>query len=90
MIVNSISRVYGVYQPRSTRNSERVSRAEEKRDYVALSTQARDFQTIRKALSGVPDIRKERVAELKKLYDAGEYHVNAEAIAEKMVSNYFR
>lgn len=57
--------------------------AEEK---VSLSSTARDFQKIEKAIDELPDVREEKVQTLKAQIEAGTYEVNAEKIAEKMVS----
>ena len=90
MMVNSIINIYGICQQRAFKASERVSRAEEKkRDYVALSTNAKDFQAVRNALSTEPDIRVDRVEEIRSRIESGEYDVSAEAIADKIISKYF-
>ncbi|MBN1548838.1 MAG: flagellar biosynthesis anti-sigma factor FlgM [Syntrophaceae bacterium] len=59
-----------------------VSAPEEK---VDLSTKARDVQTIKNAVESVPDIREEKVQELKNRIEAGTYNVNGEKIAGKIV-----
>lgn len=89
MMVSNVSGVYGVRQQRSFKASERVSRAEEKRDYVALSTQAKDFQNVRKVLSKVPDIREDKVNDIRQRIQNGEYSVSASDIADKIISGYF-
>jgi len=57
--------------------------AEEK---VSLSSTAIDFQKAQKAVEGLPDVRKEKVQQLKDQIQAGRYDVNGEEIAEKMLS----
>lgn len=52
---------------------------------VDLSTKARDVQTIKKALAGLPDIREEKVQELKNRIETGTYNVSGEKIAGKIV-----
>ena len=56
--------------------------AEEK---VSLSSTARDFQKIEKAIDALPDVREEKVQALKAQIETGTYEVNGEKIAEKMV-----
>lgn len=58
--------------------------AEEK---VSLSSAARDFQKAQKAIEALPDVREERVQELKDQIQKERYDVNGEKIAEKMVSD---
>ena len=52
---------------------------------VDLSASARDIQKIKQIVDQTPDIREEKVLELKRQIDSGNYKVNSEKIAEKMV-----
>jgi negative regulator of flagellin synthesis FlgM len=52
---------------------------------VDLSTRAKDIQQIRQIIDQTPDIREEKVVELKRQIDSGTYTVNSEKSAEKMV-----
>ena len=52
---------------------------------VNLSTRAKDIQQIRQILDQTPDIREDKVLELKRQIDSDNYRINVEKIAEKMV-----
>ncbi len=52
---------------------------------VDLSTKAKDIQQIRAQLANSPDIREDKVRELKAEIEQGTYRVSGEKIAEKMV-----
>lgn len=52
---------------------------------VNLSTTAKDVQALSKAISELPDVREDKVQELKDRIGKGAYKVDAEKIAEKMV-----
>ncbi|MGV8056614.1 MAG: flagellar biosynthesis anti-sigma factor FlgM [Smithellaceae bacterium] len=52
---------------------------------VDLSTQAKDIQQAKNALSKVPDVREEKVQEIKSQVEKGVYNVSGEKIAGKMV-----
>lgn len=52
---------------------------------VDLSTQAKDIQQAKNALSKVSDVREEKVRELKNQIENGKYNVSGEEIAGKMV-----
>lgn len=58
--------------------------AEREGDTVKLSGNAERVARMNEALQQIPDIRLERVQELKKQVAAGEYDVSARAVAEKM------
>jgi negative regulator of flagellin synthesis FlgM len=53
---------------------------------VNLSNKARDIQQLRDAVSQLPDVREDKVRELKDQVDKGAYDVNGQKVAEKMVS----
>ena len=67
-------------------NGVRVSKAEDKRDVVALSGQAKDYQTVRAALSKTPDVREDLVRELSDRIANGTYRVSARDVAESIFS----
>ncbi|MGC8811687.1 MAG: flagellar biosynthesis anti-sigma factor FlgM [bacterium] len=50
----------------------------------AVSPFSKELDKIYEILANTPDIRWERVNELKKLISAGKYHVPEELIAERM------
>ncbi|RNC70146.1 MAG: flagellar biosynthesis anti-sigma factor FlgM [Desulfuromonadales bacterium] len=54
-------------------------------DTVKLSSGVERFAKMSEAVQGLPDIRVERVEELKKSIAAGQYKVNARDVAEKML-----
>ena len=55
------------------------------KEKVDISAQARDIQQAKKVIAGTPDVREERVRELKARIEQGTYKINTEKIAEKMV-----
>ena len=53
---------------------------------VDLSTTAREIQTARGEVDKLPDVRDEKVQELRAQIEQGTYSVSAEDIAEKIVA----
>ena len=54
-------------------------------DMVALSPEAKRIQEAKKSLDALPDVREEKVAEVKGQVDAGTYGVSGKEIAFKMI-----
>ena len=52
---------------------------------VSLSSTARDIQQVEKAIEKLPDVREEKVQELKNRIELGTYDVSGEEIAGKML-----
>ena len=87
--LNSANHVYNVYKTQSANNhnTTRLTRAEEQKDSVVLSSQAKDFSTAMKAIKGSPDVREEKVNSLKEQVQTNSYDVKSTDIAAKMLSN---
>jgi len=62
-----------------------VNAAVNPEEKVDLSTQAKDIQQVKNALTKVPDVREEKVQEIKNQVENGTYNVSGEEIAGKMV-----
>ena len=54
-------------------------------DTVVISDTAKRIQEARKQLDEIPDIREDKVAQLKRQIKNGTYEMNAEKIADKMI-----
>jgi negative regulator of flagellin synthesis FlgM len=52
---------------------------------VDLSTRAKDIRQIKEILNQTPEVRENRVQELRRQIESGTYQVTSEQIAEKMV-----
>lgn len=64
----------------------KVDRGASPEKEINLSTKAKDIQQLRDAVSQLPDVREDKVRELKDQVDSGAYDVNGQKIAEKMMS----
>lgn len=54
-------------------------------DRVSLSPQAQELRNAQKALDAIPDIRTEKVEEIKARIADGTYRIDSEQIAAKMI-----
>ncbi|MEA3547857.1 MAG: flagellar biosynthesis anti-sigma factor FlgM [Thermodesulfobacteriota bacterium] len=55
------------------------------RDRVELSSGSRDVRKIQEILQETPDIRLDKIQELKEKIEKGEYHVDSLQLADKML-----
>lgn len=55
-----------------------------------ISARGREMMRAKEAANAAPDVREEKVAELKRRIAAGGYRVDANAIAEKMVDEHIK
>lgn len=57
-----------------------------KGDTVKLSGAAQALQNVEKQLANTPDVDSDRVEQLKRDIESGNYQINAERVAEKMLN----
>jgi len=83
-------KITGVYG--TNKNTGRIGKtglAAAKKDVLSISGEAKDFQTVYKALKDVPDIRQNKVDELSSRVEAGSYSVTGHEVAGKVISTVF-
>lgn len=87
-IWGEIPKVSGIYSnQKSLGKVDKVDSVSSKKDVVSISNEAKDIQTVMKALKNTPDIRAELVDRLKEKYEAGEYEVKETDIADKILKS---
>ncbi len=72
---------------KSAQVTETAAGAVAANDSVSLSSGSRDVRKIKEILQETPDIRAERVAELKAGIESGEYQVDSRRLADKMLAD---
>lgn len=85
MRIDAMSRIYDSYNVQGNLSSKKTEQPKSK-DEVTFSSEAKDFAALTKLLSQVPDVRADRVEDIKNQISSGTYSVQAEEIAEKIVS----
>jgi len=55
---------------------------------VNLSTASKETQTAREIIASEPDVREDKVAELRKRIESGDYTIDNKAVADKIVDSF--
>ena len=84
---NQINQIYGVGRTNKSGKTGYTSGVSST-DQVSVSSIGKDMHIAKTALQNVPDIREDRVAELKAKIQSGNYNVSNESFAEKLLSTY--
>ena len=58
-------------------------------DRVELSARAKEMQEAKRIIGTIPDIREEKVAQIRKQIEEGTYQIDSKKIAEKMLTESF-
>lgn len=89
-IPGDISKITGVYgTQKNIGRVEKTGAAASKKDVLSISSEAKDLQTVYRALRGVPDVREDRVGDILKNMGTGSYNVTGHDVAEKVVNTVF-
>jgi negative regulator of flagellin synthesis FlgM len=67
--------------------SEQPEKQQTKADTVVLSDTAKKVQEAQKQLEAIPDVREDKVAQLKEQIENGTYDMDEEKIAGKMIKD---
>ncbi len=89
MKINKVTGAIGAYQHSGTRRanrSEGVGRTT-RSDQFVRSDEARQALALKRKLADVPDVRKERIEELRRQIEAGTYRPDSRAIAARMLES---
>lgn len=84
---NQVAQVYGT-QRRSVTRTNRTAAGYISSDQVSISQTGYDYQIAKKAVSEASDIREDKVAQLKAKVEAGEYQVEPDDFASKLLERY--
>ena len=88
MRIDAYNQISQLYQASKPKKIAKKSEATVKEQYT-VSSKGQDYQTAKKALAAVPDIREDKVAVLKEQFASGSYNVSAQEIADSVVSKFF-
>lgn len=88
MRIDAISKASQLYQATKPKKVSEVKKADG-RDKYEVSKSAKDYQTAKDAVKSAPDIREDKVRDIKEALTSGTYNISAQEMADKMVSKYF-
>lgn len=57
---------------------------------ATISARAKEFSKAKEVAGNAPDVREEKIAELKRRISAGKYSVDADAVADRMVDDHLK
>jgi negative regulator of flagellin synthesis FlgM len=83
--INQIAQTYGVQSTRGVQKTQSVSGPQ---DQVSISQAGHDYQVAKAAVAAAPDVRSDKVSELKAKIDAGTYTVEPGDFASKLLETY--
>ena len=84
--INGINKAYGVETVKSGKGVREPGKSSSQRsDQVVLSSEAQGLQQQIAAIKALPDVRMDKVEELSRRVESGNYQVDAAKIADQMI-----
>lgn len=87
MRVDAYSAISKMYQMNNVSGAKKIDGVTSLSDKLEFSQTAKSYQTAKSAVYDAPDVRKDKVAEIKAMISAGKYNISSEAIADKLIGN---
>lgn len=88
MRIDAYNKISQVYQANNIQKiAKNVSAAG--KDKLEISSKGKDYQAVKQALSQTPDVRDEKVTEIKAKIQSGTYNINMEEVASHILDRYF-
>ncbi len=84
---NQIAQIYKTNQAKTT--ASKTEKTSSFSDALQLSQTGKDIQVAKQAVKDAPDVREDKVNEMKSKLASGTYNVSGEELADKLVNNYF-
>lgn len=84
---NQIQKILKSYNNQQVNKNGVKSSKLSKKDELSLSNEAKDFQIAMNALKKTPDVRKEKVQEIKRQVETGTYQVDSGKIVERILES---
>ncbi len=81
---NQINQIYKISEKVTVKQVGKASQS----DKLEISQFAKDYQVAKKALASVPDVRQDKVDDVKKRMENGTYNVSNEDFAEKLLESF--
>jgi len=90
--IPGVSKIYKSFSVERKKEVRDVSSVQGKRDELTISQKAKDYQIVAKAIKAmnkIPDIREDKVNEIRQKMDKGLYDIDGKDIADKMLAGRF-
>ncbi len=88
MRIDALNNVSKLYQANSTNKITKKNNVSNP-DCVEISQIGKEYQIAKQAVAATPDIRLDKVNDIKERIASGTYNVSAKELADKLIDSYF-
>lgn len=88
MRIDAYNKVEGIYNNSKIKNVK-VAQDSAKKDSIEISDAGRAYQVAKDALATTPDVRQDRIDDIKNRITSGTYNIDSEEVASYIVDKFF-
>ena len=88
MRIDAYNKISQVYQTNAVQKTVKAA-GTKAADQLEISRTAKDYQIAKQAVAGTPDLRTDKINDIKSRMESGTYNVSMEEVADKLVESYF-
>jgi negative regulator of flagellin synthesis FlgM len=88
MRIDAFNKVSQLYQTNNVKSTAKT-KAGSFSDMLEISQTGKDYQVARQIVAHTPDIREDRVSDIKQRMESGTYDISMEQVADKLADSYF-
>lgn len=85
MKINGVNNVQSVMKAYGANKTEKVQKISLKEDKIEISQTGKDFQIAMEAFKNLPEVREEKINELRSQIESGTYTVDKDKLANSII-----
>lgn len=88
MRIDALNKVNQLYNKNSVKSTSKI-KGSSLNDKLEISQTGKDYHVAKQILTNIPDVREDKVNEIKQRLDAGTYDISSDELADKLINRYF-
>jgi negative regulator of flagellin synthesis FlgM len=88
MRIDAFNKISELYKTSSVKNTSKT-KGTSFSDTLEISQTGKDYQVAKQVIARTPDVREDKINEIKQRMEAGTYNVTIQDAADKLVDQYF-
>lgn len=88
MRIDAYNKVNQIYNTSNVKKANKASKGSFS-DKLEISQTGKDYRVAKQIISQTPEVREDKINEIKKQIESGTYNVDMIEVAEKLVNRYF-
>lgn len=79
------NKVKDITKRQDTEKKDNANKSDDRNDKISVSGKAKEINELKRLINELPEIRTDRIEALKKAIESGNYNIDSQKIAEKLL-----